>query len=171
MKVLLTIEQYRTRILNLVKQTARQLLKAGADDYFKYEVIYNLCKKCVTYDITSIDQVNQLFFKVFYCDKEGKPFTEETLSLIDEKEAEEFNSQKWFADFYKKKAQNYNRYDKIVPLNKSKIDLEEDLFHISRVIRQYWEDYINEPFYMAHEVFKELYGYEFSYNSEWEFLN
>ncbi len=171
MKVLLTIEQYRTRIINLVKQTARQLLKAGADDYFKYEVIYDLCKKCVTYDIPSIDQVNQLFFKVHYCDKEGKPFTEETLSLIDKKEAEEFNSQKWFADFYEKRRKNYEPCDKMRPINKSKIDLEEDLYHISRVIRQYWENNINEPYYMAHKVFKELYGYKFSYNSEWKFLN
>ena len=171
MKVLLTIEQYRTRILNIVKQTARQLLKAGADDYFKFEVIHDLCKQCVTYRFMSIDQVNQLFFKTFYCDKEGKPFTEETLSLIDKKEADEFNSQKWYADFYKKRAQNYEPCNKMSPIDKSKIDLDEDLFHISIVVLQYWGNNTNEPYHIAKEAFKELYGYEFSYNSEWKFLN
>lgn len=171
MKVLLTIEQYRTRILNLVKQTARQLLKDGADDYFKFKVINDLCKQCVTFRIASIDQVNQLFFKVFYCDKEGKPFTEETLSLIDKKEADEFNSQKWFADFYEKRHKNYEPCYKISPINKNEIDLDEDLFHINNVICQYWENNTNEPYYIAKEVFKELYGYEFSYNYEWKFLN
>lgn len=171
MKVLLTIEQYRARIIELVKATARQLLKAGADDYFKFKIINDICEQCVTYNITAIDQVNQLFFKVFYCDKEGKPFTKETLSLIDTKEAKEFNSQKWYADFYKKRKQNYEPCYKISPINKSKIDLNKDLFRIIDVILQYWENNTNEPYYIAEKVFKELYGYEFSYNREWKFLN
>ena len=57
MKILLTIEEYKERAKNVIKETAKQTIAETASDYFKFELLSMLAHKCFTNEIMCVDIV------------------------------------------------------------------------------------------------------------------
>lgn len=171
MKILLTIEEYKQRAIDLIKETAKQTIAETASDYFKFEILSMITKKCFTNEMMCVDIVNQLFFKVFLTDRKGKPITFETLKRIDEKEANEFNSQEWYVNYYEKKKKNYEPVYKIYPCTEPDECTESDFdnmeFQLIEVLLTPFDN--NEEYRISLQVFKELYGYDYKIDREYKF--
>ena len=58
MKVLLTIEEYRERIIGLVMAVASKTIADSADDFFKWKIIEMLTDMCLVEELPVIDQCN-----------------------------------------------------------------------------------------------------------------
>jgi len=170
MKILLTIEEYRERIIQVVSEVAKETIIPDAPDCFKWEFIYLLTEKAVTNHFMTIEEVNQLFIKSFEYDREGHRLSVESLKGIDQEEVDEFESQKWYVEYYEDCRKNWKPADRVIPFNKipSGGDLETFLFRtIIAVQRPFVED-INVKYHIAREIFKNLYGHDFVYNQEFK---
>jgi len=170
MKILLTIEEYRERIIQVVSEVAKETIIPGAPDCFKWEFIYLLTEKAVTNHFMTIEEVNQLFIKSFEYDRNGHRLSVESLKGIDQEEVAEFESQKWYIKYYEDCRKNWKPADRVIPFNKipSGGDLETFLFRtIVAVQRPFVED-INTKYHIAKEIFKSLYGHDFEYNQEFK---
>lgn len=171
MKILLTIEEYRQRAIGLIKETAKQTIAETASDYFKFEIISMLTKKCFTNEIMCVDIVNQLFLKLFLTDRNGNPITNETLKKINRKEVGEFNKQEWYVKRTEKQRKNYERVSELYPCDDPKNYTEDDFwemrYELENILLEPFDD--NEAFIIAHQVFKELYGHDYEVDREYKF--
>lgn len=171
MKVLLTIAEYRERAINLVVEYAKQIINETADDYFKYEVINMLATKCFTNEIMCVDIVNQLYFKVFFTDRNGNPLTKDVIKKIDEEEVEEFNSQEWYVKYNEDAKRNWKtRYHLCLPKDMGN-DWLDKKWAIEQVVTLPFVKDINTAYRISNEAFKRLYGYEYEIDRDWLFMN
>ena len=169
MKVLLTIEEYRERIIRVVTEISRETIIPEAPDYFKWEFISMLTEEAVTNHFMSIDEVNQLFIKVFGTDRDGNRLSTDTLKRINRKEVNEFESQEWYVEYYEKCKKDYRPADRIIPFSQIVPGHEDNrLFDLVRVVQRPFIDNINTKYYIAKEIFKNLYGHDFEYNQEYK---
>jgi hypothetical protein len=163
MKILLTIEEYKQRAIDLIKETAKQTIAETASDYLKYEIISMLTKSCFTYRVMCVDTVNQLFIKLFLTDRNGNPITNETLKKLNSEEVDEFNKQEWYVKLVEKQRKNYERVSVLYPCddpeNYTDDDYWEMLYELENVLPEPFDSY--EQYVITEQVFKELYGYEF----------
>lgn len=171
MKILLTVEEYRERAINLVMEYAKKIITETADDYFKYEIISMLSDKCLTNEIMCVDVVNQLYFKTFLTDRNGNPLTKDVIKKIDEKEVEEFNSQEWYLKYNEKARKSY----KFCYYLRLPEDMGNDWFDrrysIEEIVTMPFVKDNNESYKITCEAFKRLYGYDFHIDDNWQFLN
>jgi hypothetical protein len=165
MKILLTIEEYRERIIQLVTEVVNKTVIPIAPDYFKWEFIYMLVEKAVTDDIMALDEVNQLFIKAFEYDRNGCRLSVETLKQIDQDEVDEFEGQEWYVEYYRKCKKDYCPADRITPYERINFGhLEYRLFDLIRAVQRPFIEDTNAKYHLAKEIFKTLYGHEFEYN-------
>lgn len=173
MKILLTIEEYRERAKNLIKETAKQTIAETASDYFKYEMLRMLVDRCFTYDIMCVDIVNKMFFEVFHRDRNGNAITEKTLRLIDEEEVSEFNSQEWYAKYNEEKRKYYHCTAEIRSFEKSGWNDEQRVnnlsYEIDDAVLKPFTDNCNTLYHLTTEIFKELYGHDYETDREYKF--
>ena len=164
MKVLLTIEEYRERIIGLVMAVASRTISECADDYFKWKVIEMLTELCITNQVTCIKQDNQMFIRVFGLDRKGNPL-EESLKRINKAEADEFNSQKWYKEFNEDAMKRWKSVYEIYPYGKmpGKDDWDH-LYYITRVLQHAFIDNCNTKYNIEKEIFSRMYGHEFEYD-------
>ena len=170
MKVLLTIEEYRERIIQVVTEITKETIIPEAPDYFKWEFISTMTEKAVTDHLMTIDEVNQLFIKSFEYDRDGHRLSIESLKKIDRSEVDELEAQEWYVKYYEDCKKNWKLADRVVPFNEipSGGDLETFLFRtIITVQRPFVED-INTKYHIAKEIFKRLYGHDFEYDREYK---
>ena len=165
MKVLLTIEEYKERIINLVIGVANKTINPNGDDYFKFEYISWLVNQCLTNHCCLIDACNQMFLNVFGKDRNGKVWCKENLSQIDEVEVSEFNSQEWYSKFNAKAKANWERQYKMYPTNEYENDWRF-VYDIEDVASLYFEIESNEAYHLSHKIFKKLYGYDYEVNKD-----
>lgn len=164
MKVLLTIDEYRERIIDLTMKTVQATVLPTAEDWLKYDIIYGIVNKCVTDEFMTIDQCNQMFLRVFGCDRDGNRLTEDNIKRITKKEADEFNRQEWYAKNYDKEKCGAWRF-RVSP-SKDVYDNKyfEYLCDVISVAQRAFTDDINTKYHISNEVFNRLYGHEF----EWD---
>ena len=169
MKILLTIEEYRERIIQVVSKVTKETIIPEAPDYFKWEFIYMMTEKAITNNITTIDEVNQLFIMVFGYDRLGHRLSESTLMQIDQTEIDEFESQEWYVKYYKDCKENWKPAEKITPRNKIVLGNENSyLFSLIMAIQRPFVEDINIHYHLAQEIFKTLYGHNFEYDREFK---
>lgn len=169
MKILLTKEEYEERAINVVIDAARDLINEHANDYLKWNILHDWFKKCFTYEVMSVDIVNYFFFKVFGYDRDGKLFGVDNLININEKEIEEFESQEWYIKYVKQCKENYYPIESIQPvLDKEFLDVNDEIFDITRVLLIPFTSDINVPYYLANKAFKRLYGYEYQIDRDFK---
>lgn len=169
MKVLLTIEEYRERIIQVVTKVTRETIIPEAPDYFKWKFISMLTEEAVTNHFMCIDEVNQLFIKVFGYDRDGNRLSTDTLKRIDRKEVKEFESQEWYVGYYEKCKKDWKPADRVTPFSQIVPGYEDSrLFDLVRTIQRPFIDDINTKYYIAKEIFKNLYGHDFEYNKEYK---
>lgn len=173
MKILLTIEEYKERAKNVIKETAKQTIAETASDYFKFELLSMLAHKCFTNEIMCVDIVNKMFFDVFRRDRNGNPITVETLRLIDEDEVKEFNSQEWYAKYNDERRKRYERTAEIRSFEKSGWDDEQRIrnldYELDEAVLVPFTDNCNTIYYLTLEIFKELYGHDYEIDREYKF--
>lgn len=167
MKVLLTIDEYRERIIDLTMKTVQATVLPTAEDWLKFDIIDGIVKKCITDDYMTVDQCNQMFLRVFGCDRDGNRLTEENIKRITKKEADEFNRQEWYAKNYEEKQKKCEaswRY-RISPSEDVWGDEYFTYLHdVIRIAQSAFTDDINTKYHISNEVFNRLYGHEF----EWD---
>jgi hypothetical protein len=169
MKVLLSIEEYRERIIRVVTEVVRETIIPEAPDYFKWKFIEMLTEDAVTNNFMSIDEVNQLFIKVFETDRSGRRLSVGSLKEIDQAEVEEFESQEWYVRYYEKCKKDYRPADRVTPFGQIVPGYEDNrLFDLVRAVQRPFIDDINTKYYIAKEIFKNLYGHDFEYNKEYK---
>lgn len=170
MKVLLTIEEYRERIIQVVSEVAKETIIPGAPDCFKWEFISTMTEKAVTNHFMTIDEVNQLFIKSFEYDREGHRLSVESLKEIDQPEVDELEAQEWYVKYYEDCKKNWKIADRVVPFNEIPPGGDPETFLFRTIItvqRPFVED-INTKYYIAKEIFKRLYGHDFEYDREYK---
>ena len=168
MKVLLSIEEYRERIIRVVTEVVQETIIPEAPDYFKWKFIEMLTEDAVTNNFMSIDEVNQLFIKVFETDRSGRRLSVESLKEIDQAEVEEFESQEWYVEYYVRCKKDWKPSDRVVPFDQIVPGYEDHrLTELVRTIQRPFIDNINTKYYIAKEIFKNLYGHDFEYNKEY----
>ena len=162
MKVLLTINEYRERAINVIMETAKENINPNGNDYFKFQFIYHLAKETFDNQFMCVDVVNQLFIKTFRYDRNGKMLCLKNVKQINTKEADEFNSQEWYVDYNEKRKKSWQPQQKIVcESHITKDQLRSDIFDIERIVSLPFVEDINMPYHIANECFKRLYGYDF----------
>lgn len=173
MKILLTIEEYKERAKNVIKETAKQTIAETASDYFKFELLSMLAHKCFTNEIMCVDIVNKMFFDVFRRDRNGNPITTETLRLIDEDEVKEFNSQEWYVKYNNERRKSYRRTAEIRSFEKSGWNDEQRIsnldYELDEAVLAPFTDNCNTIYYLTLEIFKELYGHDYEIDREYKF--
>lgn len=171
MEVLLTIEEYKERAINLVMDVAKNLINPTADDWFKFETIMKFAGETFTNHYMLIEQENQLFIKCFCFDRNGKRLNSTNIKKIGRKEADEFNSQDWYKSEYEKAKKDWDLARcwslKISPYKYMGNNTFERIVTIEDVVSKPFED-SNEAYYVAVECFKRLYGYEYHNNREFK---
>lgn len=169
MKILLTIEEYKERIINLVMDVANKTINPNGKDYFKFEYIDLLVKQCVTDNFQLVDVCNQMFINTFSRDRNGRLWCEENMRQIDEVEAKEFNSQEWYAKFNEKARKNWEKqYYMCDCTDGYGLDELDNRIYIEEVVSAYFLENTNEPYYIALETFKRLYGYDYVVDREFK---
>ena len=169
MKVLLTIEEYRERIINLVMDAANKSINPDGDDYFKFEFISWLVKECLTDHFHCVDFCNRMFINTFGRDRNGKLWCEENMQQIDEEEAEEFNSQEWYEKFNKDAKKRYEKqYYMSDCTDGYGLDELDNRIYIEEVVSAYFLENCNEPYYISLEIFERLYGREYKIDREFK---
>lgn len=168
MKVLLTIEEYKERIINLVMDVAYNTINPNGDDYFKFEFITWLVKECLTDHFQLIDFCNQMFINTFGRDRNGKLWCEENMKQIDEAEAKEFNSQEWYKNFNEEAKKHWSKTYYFCPLVEDEdgeysygLDDLDNVILIEEVTSAYFVENTNVVDDLSLEIFKRLYGYEY----------
>jgi hypothetical protein len=127
-----------------------------------------LTEEAVTNHFMCIDEVNQLFIKVFGYDRDGNRLSTDTLKRIGRKEVKEFESQEWYVEYYKKCKKDYRPADRVTPFGQIVPGYEDNrLFDLVRAVQRPFIDDINTKYYIAKEIFKNLYGHDFEYNKEY----
>ena len=169
MKVLLTIEEYKERAANLVIETAKQIIADSAPDVYKWKVIDMLTEECFTWDINVIDQLNRMFFNTFWLDRNGNVFSEDVLSKIDQEEADEFNAQEWYVKDNEDAKKDWKPVIKIRPYKDMGRDFHGCKFWITDALLRPFHANCNVLYYIAKDIFKRMYGYEFEYDRDWKF--
>lgn len=173
MKILLTIEEYKERAKNIIKETAKQTIAETASDYFKYEILSMLTHKCFTDDFMCVDIVNKMFFEVFRRDKNGKVITTETLRLIDEDEVKGFNSQEWYVKYNTEKRKQYKRTAEIRSFENSGWDDEQRIrnldYELNEAVLAPFTNNCNTLYHLTSEIFKELYGHDYEIDRDYKF--
>ena len=169
MKVLLTIEEYKERIIGLVMDVANKTINPNGDDYFKFEYISWLVGQCLTDNFHCVDVCNQMYINTFGRDRNGRLWCRENMRQIDEEEAEEFNSQEWYEAFNKKARKYYEKqyYFCSCEDGYGLDDINNQIF-IEEVVSAYFKENGNEGYYMSLEVFKRLYGHEYEVDKEFK---
>jgi hypothetical protein len=169
MKVLLTIEEYRERIIQVVTEITKETIIPEAPDYFKWEFIGMLTEKAITDNLMTIDEVNQLFIRVFEYDRDGQRLNTDTLKRIDQAEVDEFEAQEWYVKYYVGCKKNYRPADRVVPFDQIAPGCEDyRLFDLIRTVQKPFVEDINTKYYIAKEIFKSLYGHDFEYDREFK---
>ena len=162
MKVLLSIEEYRERIINLVMDVAKKTINPNGDDYFKFEFISWLVEECLTDNFHCVDFCNRMFINTFGRDRNGKMWCEENMHQIDEDEAKEFNSQEWYEKFNKQARKTWSKtYEMCSCEDGYGLDELDNRIYIEGVVSAYFLENTNEAYRIALEVFVKLYGYEY----------
>ena len=167
MKVLLTIEEYRERIIKLVMDVANKTINPNGDDYFKFEYIKILVDKCLTNHLQLVDVCNQMFINTFDRDRNGKLWCEENISQIDKKEAEEFNSQDWYVKFNEERKKNWWPRVIVQPSNNYR-EFEDAIYYVESAAQTYFLENTNEAYHISLEVFVKLYGYEYKIDRDFK---
>ena len=170
MRFLLTIEEYKERIINLVTDVAGKTINPQGDDWFKMEYIGFLVNECLSNHIMLVDVCNQMYINVFGRDRNGKRWCDENIKQIDQKECDEYNSQKWYATYNDDKwhwpKQYVYPYDE--KLNRFNDDILPDIINIESTALFYFKENYNVSYEMQKEVFRRLYGYDYTVDKDFE---
>lgn len=168
MKILLTIEEYRERIIGNVMTVASRSISDGADDFFKWKFIELLTDMCLVEEVPAFDQCNQMFMRVFELDRNGNPL-KETLKSIDQAEADEFNNQKWYKEFNEDARKSWKNTYLIYPYDEMPGHDDWDHFYYTkRTLQHAFINDTNTKYYIAKEIFLRLYGHEFKYDQNYK---
>lgn len=168
MKVLLTIEEYKERIINLVMDVASKTINPNGGDWFKMEYIELLVGKCLTDSVMLVDVCNQMYINTFGRDRNGKLWCEENLRQIDQKEVDEYNSQEWYAKY---NADKYNwPKQELYPYEgeEGEADVISSAFDIESTALFYFEKNYKVSYEMQKEVFRRLYGYDYTVDKDFK---
>jgi hypothetical protein len=169
MKVLLTIEEYKERIIKLVMDVANKTINPNGDDYFKFEFISWLVKECLTDNFHCVDWCNRMYINTFGRDRNGKLWRNENMSQIDEKEAVEFNLQEWYAKFNEAAIKSYDKQYYMCDCTEGYgLDEVDNRIYIEEVVSAYFLENTNEAYYLSLEIFKKLYGYEYKIDRDFK---
>ncbi len=171
MKILLTIEEYKERAINLVCEVAKQTIIPTAQDAFKWDFVRLLAENCVTDHIMYVDVANQMYIKVFEYDRNGRRLTEEIAREIDKAEAKEFNAQPECCKYHDNARKSYKPTYEIRGFDKNdwypenfsqSFDVTYNLLNIFHELDH------NAAYHIATESFKRLYGYEYEVDREFK---
>ena len=168
MKVLLTIEEYKERIINLVCDVAEKTINPSGDDWFKFEYIRLMVSKCLTDNFVLVDVCNQMFINVFGRDRNGKIWCDENINQIDEKEAEEFDSQEWYRNFNEKAKQNYEPTYLMKQSKEYGRDLWDRIWYVRKIAQDFFINDSNIEYELVKEIFKRLYGHEYEVDRDFK---
>lgn len=169
MKILLSIEEYKERIINLVMDVANKTINPDGGDYFKFEYISWLVKECVTDHYQLVDVCNQMFINTFGRDRNGKLWCDENMRQIDEDEAKEFNSQEWYAKFNERARKNWEKqYYMCSCVDGYGRDSLDNSIFIEEVVSAYFVENTNEAYHLSLEIFKRLYGHDYEVDREFK---
>jgi hypothetical protein len=151
----------------MVTEITKETIIPEAPDYFKWEFIGMLTEKAITDNLMTIDEVNQLFIRVFEYDRDGQRLNTDTLKRIDQAEVDEFEAQEWYVKYYEKCKKDYRPADRVVPFDQIVPGYEDyRLFDLIRTVQKPFVEDINTKYYIAKEIFKSLYGHDFEHNRE-----
>ena len=168
MKVLLTIEEYRERIISVVTDVVKETVLPTAKNYFKWEIVYMLTEQAVTNDIMSIEEVNQMFIRSFLFDRNGKRFTPDMLRQIDEAEAGEVNAQSFYVEYFSECHKAYRSPDKVYPYDRMPGRSDDSkMSYLLRALQAPFTNDINTKYHLAKEIFRRLYGHDFEHDRDY----
>lgn len=170
MKVLLTIEEYKERAINLVMEVAKETLNPNAADIFKMDFIQLYAEKCVTDNVMYYDICNQMYIRTFEYDRNGRKITFDVTKEIDDKEAKEFNSQPLVKKYNDEAKKYWRRIHEITGYDKDGYyDKHSRVFNITyTLINIFNEVDHNAAYHIANEAFKRLYGYEYEVDRDFK---
>lgn len=168
MKILLTIEEYKERVVNNLVEIGKQSFSNNINDFIAFTTLHKLAEESYTYHLAYKDSSNQLFLGVFGVDRNGNNI-KDTMFDITQEECDEFNSQPCMKKFYEDCKKRWNGYYELRPFDKNYIHpiykVGCTTFDVFKVIIQPFEGDVNLPYYAAKEAFERLFGYKYEFDN------